>query len=189
MIPLRYLIPALGVAMASAIVAQYAYSIMLKSEPRYGWEDAVKLAEALNAGRATLTFRAYLEERPLTLILTLDGKKYMLLLTRVLVFFEARGAPIYEERSPQLWGVWGNGTHAGAISFVDVTDDGASVTIKYVSLGSQSQASSICVVPSPEPSYYLISHQGGSVELGNGEYEWSGRRSVLIIKLRVVGCG
>jgi hypothetical protein len=191
MVPLKYLIWGLALVAATGIAAYYVATVFLKSEPLYGWEDALELKRILLAGRATLPFDAYLEQRVLLLNATLDGKKYTLKLNRVLVLFRARSAPVYEDRLPLLWRAWGNGTHAGAASFVDVSDDGSTVIIRYASLppSAPKRSASICFKPSPTPDYTLSSGLSGSVDLGSEAFMWTGRREVRVARLEVVSCG
>jgi len=191
MVPLKYLIWGLALVAATGMAAYFLRSALLKSEPLYGWEDAIELKRVLNAGRATLPFNAYLEQRALLLNATLDGKKYTLRLSRVLVFFKARSAPIYEDPLPLLWRAWGNGTHAGAISFADVSDDGATVTVRYVSLplNAPKRSSSVCFKPAQKPDYMLSTAWSGSINLGSETFSWTGKREVRVIKLEVVPCG
>jgi hypothetical protein len=191
MVPLKYLVWGLALVVATGIAAYYIATLFSKSEPLYGWEDAIELKRILLTGRATLPFDAYLEQHPLLLDATLDGKKYTLKLSRVLVLFRARSAPVYEDRLPLLWRAWGNGTHAGAASFVDVSDDGSTVTIRYVALppSAPKRSASICLKPSPTPDYTLSSGFSGSVDLGSETFSWTGRREVRVARLEVVGCG
>jgi hypothetical protein len=191
MVPLKYLIWGLALVAATGMAAYFLRGALLKSEPLYGWEDAIELKRMLLTGRATLPFNAYLEQRVLLLNATLDGKKYTLRLSRVLVIFKARSAPIYEDKLPLLWRAWGNGTHAGAISFVDVSDDGSTVTVRYVSLPANApkRSSSVCFKPAPIPSYMFSTTQSGSINLGSETFSWTGKREVRVIKLEVVGCG
>lgn len=191
MVPLKYLVWGLALVAATGIAAYFLRGALVRSEPLYGWEDALELKRVLQAGRATLPFDAYLERRQLLLNVTLDGKKYTLRLSRVLVFFRARAAPVYEDKLPLLWRAWGNGTHAGAISFADVSDDGSTVTVRYVSLPANApkRSSSICFKPSPVPEYSLLSTHSGSVDLGSETFSWSGKREVRVVKLEVVSCG
>ena len=181
----------LALVVATGIAAYYVATVFSKSEPLYGWEDALELKRILLTGRATLPFDAYLEQRVLLLNATLDGKRYTLKLSRVLVLFRARSAPVYEDRLPLLWRAWGNGTHAGAASFVDVSDDGSTVTIRYVALppNAPKRSASICLKPSPTPDYTLSSGLSGSVDLGSEVFSWTGRREVRVARLEVVGCG
>ncbi len=191
MVPLKYLIWGLALVVATGIAAYYVASVFLKSEPLYGWEDALELKRVLLAGRATLPFDAYLERQVLLLNTTLDGKRYTLKLSRVLVFFRARSAPVYEDKLPLLWRAWGNGTQVGAASFVDVADDGSVVTVRYVSLPANApkRSASICFKPAPTPDYSLSSSQSGSVDLGSETFSWIGRREIRVVRLEVVNCG
>jgi hypothetical protein len=191
MVPLKYLIWGLALVVATGIAAYYIATVFLKSEPLYGWEDALELKRILLAGRATLPFDAYLEQRVLLLNATLDGVKYTLRLSRVLVLFKARSAPVYEDKLPLLWRAWGNGTHAGAASFVDVSDDGSIVTVRYVALppNAPKRSASICFKPAPTPDYVFSSLQGGSIDLGSEAFTWTGRREVRVARLEVVNCG
>jgi hypothetical protein len=191
MVPLKYLIWGLALVVATGITAYFVARALLRSEPLYGWEDALELKRILLAGRATLPFDAYLEQRVLPLNVTLDGKKFTVQLGRVLVLFRARSAPVYEDKLPLLWRAWGNGTHAGAASFVDVSDDGSTVTIRYVALppSAPRRSASICLKPSPTPDYTLSSGLSGSVDLGSEAFTWTGRREVRVARLEVVSCG
>ena len=184
---LRWVLWVLALAVAAGAVAHFARALF-RSEPLLGWGDALGLRRALNAGRATLTFDAYVEVRPLLLNLTLDGRGYRLRLTSVLVCFRARGAPAYVEALPQLWRAWGNGTHAGAISLADASDDGSTVTVRYAS-ASPGRAASVCLRPASGPDYKFATSRGGSVELGGLSYSWSGRREVVVLRLDVTTCG
>jgi hypothetical protein len=191
MVPLKYLVWALALVAAAGMAAYFVANALLKSEPLYGWEDAIELKRVLLAGRATLPVDAYLERRVLLLNVTLDGKRYTLRLARVLVLFRARSAPVYEDRLPLLWRAWGNGTHAGAASFVDVSDDGSVVTVRYASLPASApkRSASVCFKPAPTPDYTLSSWQDGSIDLGSEAFTWAGRREVRVARLEVVGCG
>jgi len=191
MVPLKYLVWGLALVVATGIAAYYIAMVFLKSEPLYGWEDALELKRILLAGRATLPFDAHLERRTLLLNVTLDGRKFTLRLSRVLVFFKARSAPVYEDKLPLLWRAWGNGTHAGAASFVDVSDDGSTVTIRYVALppSAPKRSASLCFKPAPTPDYTLSSGLSGSVDLGSEAFSWTGRREVRVVRLEVVNCG
>ena len=191
MVPLKYLIWGLALVVATGIAAYYVATVFSKSEPLYGWEDALELKRILLTGRATLPFDAYLEQRVLLLNATLDGKRYTLKLSRVLVFFRARSAPVYEDRLPLLWRAWGNGTHAGAASFVDLADDGSVVTVRYAALppSAPKRSASICFKPAPTPDYTFSSSQGGSIDLGSEAFTWTGKREVRVVRLEVVNCG
>ena len=181
----------LALVVATGIAAYYVATVFLRSEPLYGWEDALELKRILLAGRATLPFDAYLEQRTFLFNVTLDGKKYTLKLSRVLVLFRARSAPVYEDKLPLLWRAWGNGTHAGAASFVDVSDDGSTVTIRYVALppNAPRRSASICFKPAPTPDYSFLSWQSGSIDLGSEAFTWIGKREVRVVRLEVVNCG
>jgi hypothetical protein len=191
MVPLKYLVWGLALVVATGIAAYFVATVFLRSEPLYGWEDAIELKRVLLAGRATLPFDAYLEQRVLLLNATLDGVKFTLRLSRVLVLFRARGAPVYEDRLPLLWRAWGNGTHAGAASFADVADDGSVVTVRYVALppSAPKRSASICLKPAPTPDYVFSSLQSGSIDLGSEAFSWRGRREVRVVRLEVVNCG
>jgi hypothetical protein len=142
-------------------------------------------------GRATLPFDAHLEQRTLLLNATLDGRRYTLRLSRVLVLFKARSAPVYEDRLPLLWRAWGNGTHAGAASFADVSDDGSVVTVRYAALppGTPRRSANVCFKPAPTPDCVFSSLQGGSIDLGSEAFAWAGKREVRVVRLEVVSCG
>jgi hypothetical protein len=170
MVPLKYLVWALALVAAAGMAAYFVANALLKSEPLYGWEDAIELKRVLLAGRATLPFDAYLERRVLLLNVS---------------------APVYEDRLPLLWRAWGNGTHAGAASFVDVSDDGSVVTVRYASLPASApkRSASVCFKPAPTPDYTLSSWQDGSIDLGSEAFTWAGRREVRVARLEVVGCG
>ncbi|MEM1810761.1 MAG: hypothetical protein QW324_07845 [Thermofilaceae archaeon] len=192
--PLKYLLVALALVAATGMVAVFLQRVFLRSEPLMGWEDALELRRALSAGRASLTFTAYAAELPFTVNVTVDGRLYRLPLRRVLVYFRARDAPIFEEPLLQLWRAWGNGTHAGAASALDVSDDGTTVYIKYLALNPsiQGRGSSFCLGQgSEDPSYNLglTSQSGGRVDVLGASYEWSGRRVVKILRVEVVPCG
>jgi len=191
MVPLKYLVWGLALVAATGIAAYFVANALLKSEPLYGWEDAIELKRVLLAGRATLPFDAYLERRVLLLNATLDGKRYTLRLSRVLVFFRARSAPVYEDRLPLLWRAWGNGTHAGAASFVDVSDDGSVVTVRYVALPASApkRGASVCFKPAQTPDYTFSSSRSGSIDLGSEAFTWTGKREVRVVRLEVVSCG
>lgn len=191
MVPLKHLVAALALAAAAGLTALHVQRL-LRSEPLLGWEDALELRRALNAGRASLTFSVYAEELPLQVDVTLDGRLYKLTLSRVLIYFRARDAPVFEERLMQAWVAWGNGTHAGAASLLDVTDDGSTVYVKYTALsrGVQGRGSSFCLGQGVEdPGYSLTAQSSGKVGVSGIGYEWSGRRIVKVIRVEVGGCG
>ena len=186
---LKWLLLALAIAVASGIVAYFLSRVVARGRPLLGWEDALELRRALNnAGRASLPFDAYVSVRSLIINLTLDGRGYRLGVARTLIYFEARDAPVYEEQLPQLWRAWGNGTHAGAISFMDVSDDGLTVTIRYVRAAA-GRTSSICLTGGTPLPITLSSRQSGSVQLGATSYSWRGPRTVKIVELKVAACG
>ncbi|MEM1909510.1 MAG: hypothetical protein QXT79_09060 [Thermofilaceae archaeon] len=192
--PLKYLLVALALVAATGMVAVFLQRVFTRSEPLMGWEDALELRRALSAGRASLTFTAYAAELPLAVNVTVDGRLYWLPLRRVLVYFRARDAPVFEEPLLQLWRAWGNGTHAGAISALDISDDGSTIYIKYLALSSgfPSRGSSFCLGQgSEDPSYGLglTSQSGGRVDVLGASYEWSGRRVVKVVRVEVVPCG
>jgi len=191
-VPLKYLLIALAVVAATGLVAVFLQRVFTRSEPLMGWEDALELRRALSAGRASLTFTAYAAELPFTVNVTLDGRPYRLPLRRVLVYFRARDAPVFEEPLLQLWRAWGNGTHAGAISALSISDDGATVYIKYLALSPsvRGRGSSFCLGQGVEdPNYGLASQSSGRVEVAGVSYEWSGRRVVKVVRVEVGPCG
>ncbi|MEM0226921.1 MAG: hypothetical protein QXF46_08620 [Thermofilaceae archaeon] len=190
--PLKYLLIALAVVAATGLVTVFLQRVFLRSEPLMGWEDALELRRALSAGRASLTFSVYARELPFTVNVTVDGRLYRLPLRRVLIYFRARDAPVFEEPPLQLWRAWGNGTHAGAASALDVSDDGTTIYIKYLALNPsiQGRGSSFCLGQGVEdPNYGLASLSGGRVEVLGASYEWSGRRLVKVVKAEVGPCG
>lgn len=194
MVHLKYLVAVFALVAAVGSTAVLLRGIFLRSEPLLGWEDALELRRALSAGRASLTFTVYAAELPSPLVVnvTLDGKVFRLPLRGVLVYFKARDAPVFEEPLMQLWRAWGNGTHAGAISAVDVSDDGIIVHIKYLKLSPslQGRGSSFCLGQGvEEPGFNLASESGGKVEVLGAGYEWTGRRVVKVVREEVVPCG
>ncbi|MEM2475485.1 MAG: hypothetical protein QW407_06130 [Thermofilaceae archaeon] len=192
MVPLRYLLVALAVVAATGLVAAWLQGVFARSGPLMGWEDALELRRALSAGRASLTFSVYARELPLAVNVTLDGRPYRLPLRRVVVYFRARDAPVFEEPLLQLWRAWGNGSHAGAASALDVSDDGSTIYIKYLALSPRIQGggSSFCLGQGAEdPTYNLSSLSGGRVDVLGASYEWSGRRVVKVVRVEVGPCG
>ncbi|MCS7104016.1 MAG: hypothetical protein NZ954_00435 [Thermofilaceae archaeon] len=189
MVPLKYLVTTFVLIAATGVTSFYVQRL-LRNEPLMGWEDALEIRRALNTGRASFTFNVYVKGLPLSVNVTLDGRHYKLTLSRVLVYFRARDAPVFEESLMQAWVAWGNGTHAGAVSLLDVTDDGLTVYVKYMALNSSALGSSFCMGQGVEDSGYSLSAQSeGKVEASGVSYEWIGRRIVKVIRVEVRACG
>lgn len=186
---MRYLVTTLVLIAATGVASLYVQQL-LRSEPLMGWEDALEIRRALNAGRASFTFTVYAKDLPLSIDITLDGRSHKLTLSRVLVYFRARNAPVFEEPLMQAWVAWGNGTHAGAASLLDIKDDGLTVYVKYMALNGGARGSSFCMGQEVEdPGYSLIAQNEGKVEASGVSYNWIGRRTVKVIRVEVRACG
>jgi len=195
MVPARYLVVALALAAAAGFVAAHVRPLLSRGERLPGWEEALELRRVLlSSSRATLTLRAYVQRVPAYADVVVDGRPYRVPISRVLVCFRARGAPgsgaePYEEPLRQLWRAWGNGTHAGAISLVDVVDDGSTIYVRYLDTGLAGELSSLCQGPREERAAYLAAQRGGRIEVAGASYEWVGRRAVRFVRVEVVECG
>ncbi|AKG39080.1 hypothetical protein MA03_07270 [Infirmifilum uzonense] len=179
-VDLRIVLLVLALAVASTL-ALYAYrSSVLSSKPLPGYEAALAVRDALTAGRLS-GLEVHVSQVPMLLNITVDGREYVVQASRVLVCFRARGAPVYEEPSARPWRSWGNGTHAGAVSWIGVRDDGSTVHVYFYSASITGKASSLCVSSQGNAVLTLASKQGCV-----SGYCWSGARSLIVLR-RVVG--
>lgn len=181
---MRLLLWLLALAVASGLALYFAHRLLLASRPLPSYELAFEVKRALLAGRLS-GLSVEVEVRPMTVNLTLDGRSYRVPASRVLVAFEARGAPTYEESASTAWRVWGDGRRAGAISYLEVSDDGRTVYIAYFNT-TPYRGSSACVRESRPRGLRFYTTSGGEVP---GVYRWVGRREVLVLEREVGPCG
>lgn len=193
----KYLVLALAVAVAS-FMAAVAVINMMHSRPGYDYKAAFALRDALARGYASMPegLSVTLEEKDFVVHVHVDSANYALPLRRVLALFKASGSPgsprnHFEEALPTLWRVWGNGTHAGATSFIEVTEDGASVIITYVVTDAPRSTGCLAVTQATDVYFgYLFSRSSGSIAVNGAViHTWKGYREIRLRKMRVVPCG
>lgn len=194
----KHVLVVLAITVASVLTLWYALATFSRIKPLMSWEDALELRRALSTGRVSLSTTLHVKELPLTLNVTLDGRAYAVPASRVLIYFEARSAPgdfsqPFEEALPLLWRGWGNGSHAGAVSFFEFSDNGATVLVKYLSLSRSLRAtgrgSSFCISQVAWQECFVASREEGSVSAHGYTYSWTGRRTVKIVRAEVGPCG
>ena len=172
----------LALAIVAAVgVALYAVLRGLSSQPERRFEEAYELKKALLAGRLSGVMVS-VEVRPMRINLTIDNVSCTVGASRVLVAFPAKG-PVFEESTPEPWRVWGNGTHAGAISYVKVEDTGYTIRVYYFNVSSY-RGASVCVYASGGKPLQFYAQTGGKVEW----YSFTGPRQVVVEEVRVGPC-
>ena len=173
----------LALAIVAAVgVALYAVMRVLSSQPERRFEEAYALKKALLAGRLSGVIVS-VEARPMRINLTIDNVSCTVGASRVLVAFPAKG-PVFEESTPEPWRVWGNGTHAGAISYLDIADDGVTVTVTYYSATPEASTPSICVASAGQVTYSLQARSSGAIAY----YSFKGPRKVVVSRVQVGRC-
>ncbi|MEM1509701.1 MAG: hypothetical protein QXY49_01710 [Thermofilaceae archaeon] len=193
----NYLVLALTIIVVSFMIMFTVIGIMA-FKPSYDYKVAFILRDALTRGYANMPegLSVTLEERDFMIDSCIDGVNYTFPLKRVLVLYEASGSPgspqnPFEEGLPTLWKVWGNSTHAGVISSVDVIENGVHLIITYVATDI-SHSNGCLVVTQAADTYvgHLFSRNFGLIAVnGNVIYTWKGYREVRLRKLKVVFCG
>lgn len=192
----NYLVLALAVAAASLIAAVTAISVM-HSRSGYDYRAAFALRDALARGYVNMPegLSVMLEEKYFAVYSCIDGVDYVFPLRKVLIAFKASGSPgsprnPFEEGLPTLWRVWGNGTHAGAISFIEVAEEGAVIIITYVVADVPRSTGCLAVTRATDVYVgYLFSQDFGSIAVdGAVIHAWRGYREVRLRKLKVVPC-
>jgi hypothetical protein len=178
--PVRELLVILALVAATAAAA-YAVLRGLSSQPERRFEEAYELKKALLAGRLS-GVTVSVEQRPMTINITLDGITYAVKASRVLVVLRAKG-PVFEESTPEPWRVWGNGTHAGATSYVKVEDSGYTIKVHYYNATPYAGAS-VCTYSSGSAMARFYARTGGKVEW----YSFKGPREVVVQEVRVGPC-
>ena len=178
--PVRELLVVLALVAATAVVA-YAVLRGLSAQPERRFEEAYELKKALLAGRLS-GVSVYVEPRSMRINLTIDNVSCTVSASRVLVVFPARG-PVFEESTLGPWRVWGNGTHAGVISYLDVLDDGYTVRARYFS-ATPYRGASVCTSVSAVKQVQFHAKTGGKVEW----YSFTGPRQVVVEEVRVGPC-
>jgi len=176
----RELLVVLAVVAATAI-AVFAVTRGFSVQPERRFEETYEVKRALLAGRLS-GVAVSVEPKPMTISITLDGKSLEVPASRVLVIFPA-GSPVFEEATPEPWRVWGNGTHAGAASYLKVVDDGYTVRVAYYSAAPY-RGASVCVYASSSRQAQFHARTGGSVEW----YSFAGPRRVVVEEVRVGPC-
>jgi len=172
----------LALAIVAAVgVAFYAVMHGLSTQPERRFEEAYELKKALLAGRLS-GVSVSVEPRPMVINLTLDGVKYQVPAARVYAVFRAKG-PVFEEPTPEPWRVWGNGTHAGAVSYVKVEDSGYTIRVYYYSAAPYAGAS-LCTYAGAEATYSFHAERSGAVEA----YSFKGPREIKVYEVRVEPC-
>lgn len=171
---------------------------MITFKPGYDYRVAFILRDALMRGYANMPegLSVALEERDFKVNVDIDGVSYAFSLKRVLVLFEASGSPgssqkPFEEGLPTLWKVWGNSTHAGVISFIDITENGAHLIITYVAADIPYNTGCLAVTQAADTYVsHLFSRDFGLITVnGTVIHTWEGYREVRLRKLKVVPCG
>jgi hypothetical protein len=122
------------------------------------------------------------EARPMLINITIDGVKYQVPATRVYVVFRAAG-PVFEENSSEAWRAWGNGTHAGVISYLKLEDSGYTVRVYYYSAAPYTGAS-LCTYSAGQATYSFYARSSGSVE----SYSFTGPRQIEVYEVKVMPC-
>ncbi len=169
------------VIVAAVGVALYAVMRGLSARPGHRFEEAYELKKALAAGRLSGA-SVYVEPRPMRINLTIDNVNYTVGASRVLVVLRAP-SPVFEEPTPEPWRVWGNGTHAGAISYVKVEDTGYAIRVYYFNASSY-RGASVCTYASGGKPLQFYAQTGGKVEW----YSFTGPRQVVVEEVRVGPC-
>jgi len=170
----------LAVVVATGI-AFFAVTHALLQRPQAGFEQAYAIKKALLAGRLSGTPLS-VEQKPMTINITLDNITYTVRASRVLVAYKAP-SPVFEESTPEPWRVWGNGTHAGAISYVKVEDTGYTIRVYYFNASSY-RGASLCTYASGGKPLQFYAQTGGKVEW----YSFTGPRQVVVEEVRVGPC-
>jgi len=172
----------LALAIVAAVgMALYAVSRTLSAQLGHRFEEAYELKKALLAGRLSGVMVS-VEVRPMRINLTIDKVNYTVGASRVLVVLRAP-SPVFEESTPEPWRVWGNGTHAGAISYVKVEDTGYTIRVYYFNASSY-RGASVCVYASGGKPLQFYAQTGGKVEW----YSFTGPRQVVVEEVRVGPC-
>jgi hypothetical protein len=114
--------------------------------------------------------------------LTLDGVEYRVPAARVYVVLRAP-SPVFEESTPEPWRVWGNGTHAGATSYLKLEDSGYTIRVYYYNATPYAGAS-VCMYSSGSTMARFYAQTGGKVEW----YSFKGPRGVVVQEVRVGPC-
>jgi len=172
----------LALAIVAAVgMALYAVSRTLSTQPERRFEEAYELKKALLAGRLS-GVTVSVEQRPMLINITLDNITYTVRASRVLVAYKAP-SPVFEEATPEPWRVWGNGTHAGAISYVKVEDTGYTIRVYYFNASSY-RGASLCTYASGGKPLQFYAQTGGKVEW----YSFTGPRQVVVEEVRVGPC-
>jgi hypothetical protein len=171
----------LAVVVATGITL-FAVTHILLQRPQASFEQSYELKKALLAGRLS-GIPVSVEQRPMTINITLDGITYAVRASRVIVAYRAP-SPIFEEPTPEPWRVWGNGTHAGAISYLDITDDGVTITVTYYSATPTPSTPSICVASAGQVAYSFQARSSGTIAF----YNFKGPRKVVVSKIQVGRC-
>jgi hypothetical protein len=171
----------LAVVVATGI-AFFAVTHALLQRPQAGFEQAYAIKKALLTGRLSGTPLS-VEQKPMTINITLDNITYTVRASRVLVAYKAP-SPVFEEPTPEPWRVWGNGTHAGVISYLDIADDGVTVTVTYYSATPEASTPSICVASAGQVTYSLQARSSGAIAY----YSFKGPRKVVVSRVQVGRC-
>jgi hypothetical protein len=170
------------VIIAVASIAFYAVTRGFSQRQQASFEQAYTIKKALLSGRLSGVSLS-VEQRPMTINITLDNVKYAVLASRALVTYKAPG-PAFEENTSEPWHVWGNGTHAGAISYLDIADDGVTVTVTYFSATPATNLPSICVTNAGQVAYSFQATNSGTIAF----YSFKGPRKVVIRNVQVGRC-
>ena len=178
--PVRELLVVLALVAATAVAA-YAVLRGLSSQPERRFEEAYELKKALLAGRLS-GVTVSVEARPMAINLTLDGVEYRVPAARVYVVLRAP-SPVFEEAAPEPWRVWGNGTHAGATSYLKLEDSGYTIRGYYYNATPYAGAS-LCTYAGAEATYSFHAESSGTI----GAYTFTGPREVRVYEVRVGPC-
>jgi len=170
------------VIVAVAGIAFYSVNHVFQQGPQAGFEQAYAIKKALLSGRLS-GVSLNVEQKPMLINITLDNVHYVVQASRVLVSYKAPG-PTFEENTNEPWHVWGNGTFAGAISYLDIEDDGVTVTVTYYSATPATNLPSICIASAGQLTYSFQAKNGGTIAF----YSFKGPRKVVINRVQVGRC-
>jgi len=177
---IREIILILAIVVAVGI-AFYAVTRLLSAQQTQRFEEAYTIKRGLLAGRLSGVLASVMP-RLMVINITIDGVKYQLRATRVYVVFRATG-PVYEEPTLEQWRVWSNGSHAGAVSYLKLEDNGYTVRVYYFNASSYSGAS-LCTYASGNKSLQFYAKTSGMVEW----YSFTGPREIIVEEVRVEPC-
>ena len=176
----------LTVALAATLAYSVAVNVLFRAERGPSFEEAYTLLSALKSGRASLPFNVEIfGEEILNVTLLIDGDAYSFNASKVYVIFKASSAPRLEGKELTLWRVWGNTTHAGVVSLIEVEDDGLNLSLRFASFSGRTETRVIRL-----GSEKLVLNRvanGGAVFVNGVEvYSWKGYRNLYVYRVEVI---